>query len=252
MSETNSFKRNDGRAFDALRDVRIVAGVNQYAEGSAAVSFGNTKLLISASVETEKPKWMKDEKGGWVTAEYGMLPRSTHTRMNRESISGKPSGRTQEIQRLIGRSLRAGVDLTAIEGITIRIDCDVITADGGTRTAAISGGWVALFQSLVWLEKKGMLNSRKALEIVHPVAGVSVGVVKNELLLDLCYEEDSKAGFDLNLVFNDQREIIEIQGTAENQSVSKADLDKLLSLGEKGVKEIFEQQKSAVEKIMKG
>ena len=224
-----------------MRDVRIVSGVNPYAEGSVEVRFGNTKLLITASVEEEVPRWMEQGSGGWITAEYGMLPRATHTRSRREAASGKQGGRTLEIQRLIGRALRAAVDLKEIEGLTIRLDCDVLTADGGTRTAAISGGWVALHQAIEWCKKKKMVAVDTEL---RGIAAVSLGIVDGEPRLDLCYEEDSAAEFDLNVVMNGDLSLIEVQGTAENGDISREDLNTLITLAEKGVREVFEIQSS--------
>ena len=241
---TTESARVDGRAPEELRPVKIQAGISPYAEGSAEVSFGNTKLLVTASVEAERPRWMEEPGAGWITAEYGMLPRSTHTRMRREASSGRQGGRTLEIQRLIGRSLRAAVDLKTLGKITVKVDCDVLVADGGTRTAAISGGWVALHQAL---------NKAHAAELIskpvsmNGIAAISMGVVSGEPLLDLCYEEDSGAEFDCNLVFNDSLELIEIQGTAEGAPISASRLGELIELGEKGAREIFEIQANALE-----
>ena len=236
-------KRPDGRAFGDLRPVMIKKGINPYAEGSAEVSFGQTKVLVTASVESEVPRWLEERGGGWITAEYGMLPRSTHTRSPREAAKGKQSGRTQEIQRLIGRSLRAAVDLSKLDGLTVRLDCDVIWADGGTRTAAISGAWVALWQALEWAKSKSLLAAET--ELV-PIAAVSVGVLGSDCLLDLCYLEDSSADFDCNLVFSGNGSIIEVQGTGEERAISRDELLCLLDLGEKGVEEIFSIQQEAL------
>lgn len=216
-------------------------GVSPYAEGSVEVSFGNTKVLVTASVEQETPRWMVPGSGGWITAEYGMLPRSTHTRCRREAASGKQEGRTLEIQRLIGRALRAAVDLKKMDGITIRFDCDVIVADGGTRTAAISGAWVALAQAISWLQARGQAVDLE----LKQIAAVSVGVVGGTEVVDLCYDEDSTADFDLNLVFTDNGELIEIQGTAERMSIPLASLQRLLGAGLTSCKEIMEIQRAA-------
>lgn len=238
--------RIDGRAPQKLRPVSITPGVSPYAEGSAEVSFGKTKLLVTASLLREIPKWMKPEDGGWITAEYGMLPRSTHTRNRREAAAGKQGGRTLEIQRLVGRALRAAVDLKALGPVTIQLDCDVLVADGGTRTAAISGGWVALYQAIAWGKTQGIIPS--ALEISN-IGAVSVGMVSGRALLDLCYEEDSCAEFDLNLVFNNQGQVIEVQGTAEKGPVEPKALSGLIELGLAGVEEIFTIQQNAVAKL---
>ena len=228
---------------DQMRSVSIIRNINPYAEGSAEVCFGNTKVLCTASVETDVPGWLRESGGGWVTAEYGMLPRSTHSRMRRESTSGKQGGRTLEIQRLIARSLRRAVDVEKLNGITIKVDCDVICADGGTRTAAISGGWVALKQAIDWAKNEKLIDS--SIEVC-PIAAVSVGVVSGQRVLDLCYEEDSSADFDLNLVFNDKSNLIEIQGTAEKGDIVLDDLNAMLELGIKGSKEIFSEQAKAL------
>ncbi len=238
-----SYSRIDGRAVDQLRAIKIVPGVNDYAEGSVEVSFGNTKLLVTASVDTETPRWMEPGQGGWITAEYGMLPRATHTRNRREASAGKQSGRTQEIQRLIGRSLRQAVDLSSLKDITIKIDCDVLQADGGTRTAAISGGWVALYQAIGWCKQQGIISND--VEIKN-VTAISVGSVEGNLLLDLCYEEDSNAEFDLNLVFDAKSNIIELQGTAEKKTLSRSQINDLLNLGELGANQIVKIQQEAL------
>ncbi len=244
MSSATS--RPDGRKSDELRPLTITAGVNPYAEGSARVECGRTQLLITASVEKEIPKWMTPEKGGWITAEYGMLPRSTHTRNKREAAQGKQSGRTLEIQRLIGRALRVAIDLKSLTGLTIRLDCDVLSADGGTRTAAISGGWVALYQAIRWAKSEGLVPPEYS---VKQVAAISVGVFGGQPLVDLCYEEDSAADFDMNLVFDDSLRLVEIQGTAEKDSVSTDMLSKLLLLGESSARRIMKIQRSVVEQL---
>ena len=235
--------RVDGRSVEALRPVSIVRGVSRYAEGSAEVSFGNTRVLCTASVESGVPKWMENPDEGWITAEYGMLPRSTHTRNRREASAGKQGGRTVEIQRLIGRALRRAVDLRQIAGVTIQVDCDVLCADGGTRTAAISGAWVALWEALQWAKREGLVKSE--LTVTH-VAAVSVGRAGGVHMLDLCYEEDSAAEFDMNLVLNEHRQIIEVQGTGEKGEVESEELIKLLDLGGLGGRKIIELQRKAL------
>ena len=238
--------RVDGRSSLELRQVSIVRGVNPYAEGSAEVSFGKTKLLITATVEREVPPWMaKDpQAGGWLTAEYGMLPRSTHTRNKREAASGKQGGRTLEIQRLIGRALRAAVDLKQLPGLTLRFDCDVICADGGTRTAAITGSWVALYDAIAWAKAKGLVGPECT---VNRVAAISLGIVNSELLVDLCYEEDSQADFDLNVVVDDKQRLIEVQGTAERQPLSQLQMNELIMRGIEATGELMRYQQRAIE-----
>lgn len=221
----------------------ITLGATPYAEGSVEVRCGNTKLLVAASIEQDVPPWMDKTTGGWITAEYGMLPRATHTRNKREAASGKQSGRTLEIQRLIGRALRAAIDLKQIPGLTIRLDCDVLCADGGTRTAAISGAWVALAQAISWAKKKELVAPDVR---VHPVGAISVGIVGGRALLDLCYEEDSKADFDLNVVLDEKKNFIEIQGTAERESVPSDRLLELTSLAMKGIEQVMSIQSSAI------
>jgi ribonuclease PH len=207
-------ERIDNRNHNQLRDITIEPNVNIHAEGSVLISFGNTKVICNASIENNVPRWMKNSDEGWVTGEYGMLPRSTNERMSREAARGKQSGRTQEIQRLIGRSLRQAVDLKYLKGKTINVDCDVIQADGGTRTASITGGCVALFLAI-----KNHHDDQRAIKSF--VAAVSLGIKENKVLLDLNYEEDSTADTDLNIVMNDKNQIIEIQGTAEDAPFSK-------------------------------
>ena len=207
-------ERIDNRNHNQLRDITIEPNVNIHAEGSVLISFGNTKVICNASIENNVPRWMKSSDEGWVTGEYGMLPRSTNERMSREAARGKQSGRTQEIQRLIGRSLRQAVDLKYLKGKTINVDCDVIQADGGTRTALITGGCVALFLAI-----KNHHDDQRAIKSF--VAAVSLGIKENKVLLDLNYEEDSTADTDLNIVMDDKNQIIEIQGTAEDDPFSK-------------------------------
>ena len=227
-------ERIDNRNHNQLRDITIEPNVNIHAEGSVLISFGNTKVICNASIENNVPRWMKNSDEGWVTGEYGMLPRSTNERMNREANRGKQSGRTMEIQRLIGRSLRQVVDLTKLTGYTITIDCDVIQADGGTRTASITGGTVALCKALKKIGKEDAINNL--------VAAISVGIHKGELVLDLNYEEDSNAECDVNIVMNDDLEFIEIQGTGEEKSFSKEEFNGLLDLAEGGIKDLFKLQ----------
>mgnify|MGYP001175703263 FL=1 len=233
-------ERNEGRNHNQLRDITIEPNVNIHAEGSVLISFGNTKVICNASIENKVPRWMKNSSEGWVTGEYGMLPRSTNERMGREAARGKQSGRTQEIQRLIGRSLRQAVDLKYLKGKTINIDCDVIQADGGTRTASITGGCVALFLAI-----KNHHDDQRAMKSF--VAAVSLGIKENKVLLDLNYDEDSTADTDLNIVMNDKDELIEIQGTAEDAPFSKTELNDMLELGSSAINEIIKKQKACIE-----
>jgi len=236
--------RVDGRAADALRPVTITPGVAPYAEGSALIALGNTRVLCTASVEARVPPHRKESGGGWVTAEYGMLPRATHTRSEREAVRGKQSGRTQEIQRLIGRSLRMAVDLDRLGPRQIILDCDVLQADGGTRCAAITGGWVALALACDRLVREAVLPSSP---LVAQIAAVSVGVVAGARLLDLAYEEDFRCTFDMNVVMNARQELIEIQGTAEGQGVSRAEFMQLLTLAEHGIEGLIAAQRAALQ-----
>ena len=233
-------ERIDNRNHNQLRDITIEPNVNIHAEGSVLISFGNTKVICNASIENNVPRWMKNSDEGWVTGEYGMLPRSTNERMSREAARGKQSGRTQEIQRLIGRSLRQAVNLKYLKGKTINVDCDVIQADGGTRTASITGGCVALFLAI-----KNHHDDQRAIKSF--VAAVSLGIKENKVLLDLNYEEDSTADTDLNIVMNDKNQIIEIQGTAEDAPFSKTELSDMLELGSSAINEIIERQKACIE-----
>jgi ribonuclease PH len=239
-------KRADGRAWDALREVKITPGFLAFAEGSALIELGKTKVLCSASVEERVPAFLREERGGkgWVTAEYAMLPRSTVTRSPRESAQGRVSGRSQEIQRLIGRSLRAVTDMKALGERSLVIDCDVIQADGGTRTAAITGAYVALYQALLRLANMGVVSSMIPLK--SAVAATSVGVVHGYRILDLCYDEDFAAEVDFNVVMTSKGEFVEVQGTAEGKPFSKEAIDALLGLAEKGIKELFQAQQSAL------
>lgn len=234
--------RPSDRMPDELRKVAIEINVNKHAEGSCSIKCGDTHVICTATIEDKVPKWIKDTGEGWVTAEYGMLPRSTDMRMDRESKKGQ-SGRTHEIQRLIGRALRGGVDLRVLDGFQIKIDCDVIQADGGTRTASITGGFVALYLACQKLlkEEKIAKNPVKAF-----VAAVSCGVVQGEPVLDLDYVEDSNAGTDANFVMDENGGIIEIQGTAEHGAFTKDELHQLMALAEKGIAELIALQKQAV------
>ena len=228
------------RNFDQLRDVTFETNVNLHAEGSCLVKFGNTHVMCTASIDEKTPPWLRNSGKGWVTAEYGMLPRSTNERMGREAARGKQSGRTQEIQRLIGRSLRQAVNLKYLKGKTINVDCDVIQADGGTRTASITGGCVALFLAI-----KNHHDDQRAINSL--VAAVSLGIKDNKILLDLDYDEDSTADTDLNIVMNEKEELIEIQGTAEDSPFSKAELSDMLDLGSSAIAEIIKKQKACIE-----
>ena len=233
-------ERNEDRNHNQLRDISIETNINIHAEGSVLISFGNTKVICNASIENNVPRWMKNSDEGWVTGEYGMLPRSTNERMGREAARGKQSGRTQEIQRLIGRSLRQAVNLKYLKGKTVNIDCDVIQADGGTRTASITGGCVALFLAI-----KNHHNDQRAIKSF--VAAVSLGIKNNKILLDLDYAEDSTADTDLNIVMNERDELIEIQGTAEDAPFSKTELNDMLELGSSAIAEIVKKQKACIE-----
>jgi ribonuclease PH len=231
--------RKDHRGNSELRSISIKKDINIHAEGSVEVSFGNTKVICNASIENNVPRWMKNHDNGWVTAEYGMLPRSTNERMGREAARGKQSGRTQEIQRLIGRSLRQSVNLKYLKGKTIHVDCDVIQADGGTRTASITGGCVALFQAI-----KNHHDDQRAIRSY--VAAVSLGVLNNQVILDLDYKEDSKAETDLNLVMTEDGGIIEIQGTGEEAPFSINQLNEIITIGSDAISDIIEIQKTCL------
>ena len=235
--------RPSGRAFDALRPISFTRRYTRHAPGSVLVEFGDTRVLCTATISEQVPRWMKGRAHGWVTAEYGMLPGSTHTRSDREAARGKQSGRTQEIQRLIGRSLRAAVDLKSLGERQITIDCDVLQADGGTRTASITGGMVALVDAINGLQRDGLLTDDPLTDFV---AAVSVGIYKGQPVLDLDYLEDSGADSDLNLVVAEGSKLIEIQGTAEKAPFSRAELDALLDLGETGILQLISAQKAAL------
>jgi len=235
--------RPSGRKPDELRPVRIQRGYTRHPEGSVLVEFGDTKVLCTASVEARVPPFLRDKGRGWVTAEYGMLPRATHTRGDREAARGKQSGRTQEIQRLIGRALRAVVDTAALGEHTIHIDCDVIQADGGTRTAAITGAFVALHDALGWMRGKGMIATLPVREFV---AAVSVGLYEGTPVVDLDYAEDSACQTDMNVVMTAGGKFVELQGTAEGEPFARAELEQLLALAGRGIGELIAQQRRAL------
>lgn len=234
--------RSENRSSDELRQVKFTRNFTKHAGGSVLAEFGDTKVIVTASIEDRVPRFLMDTGKGWLTAEYSLLPGSTHTRVQRER-GPLISGRTQEIQRLIGRSLRAAVDLNSLGERTITIDADVIQADGGTRTASISAAFVALYDALSKLKEKNLI---KNLPIIEPVAAISVGIVKGEIMLDLDYSEDCGADVDANIVMTESGKIIEFQSTAENKAFDRQDLLKLLEVGEKGIKEIIQIQKSVL------
>jgi len=235
--------RPSKRAFDQLREVSLTPGVARHAEGSCLVKFGDTHVLTTASLEEKAPPFLKGTGKGWVTAEYGMLPRSTHERMRREAAAGKQSGRTQEIQRLVGRSLRAVMDLSALGERQIVIDCDVLQADGGTRTASITGGFVALSQCVTFMQKTGMITKPA---IKDNVAAISCGIYKGTPVLDLDYDEDSTAETDANFVMTGAGGLVEIQGTAEGAPFSDDEFAQLLKLARKGIMDLVELQKKVL------
>jgi ribonuclease PH len=236
--------RPDGRAADQLRPVTITRDWQKYAEGSALVEFGETKVLCAASVVQGVPRWRKGSGLGWVTAEYAMLPRATLTRNDRESVKGRLGGRTHEISRLIGRSLRAAIDLAALGENSISIDCDVLQADGGTRTAAITGAYVALADAVAWLDARSALAQAKPL--VHSISAVSVGVIDGEPRLDLMYDEDVRAETDMNVVVTGDGEFVEVQGTAEGAPFRRGELDAMLDLAVAGCARLTALQQSAL------
>jgi ribonuclease PH len=243
----SAFIRPDARAANAMRAVTVQRGYTRHAEGSVLVSFGHTRVLCTASVEEKVPPHKRGSGEGWVTAEYGMLPRSTHTRSDREAARGKQSGRTQEIQRLIGRSLRTVFDLKALGERSILIDCDVLQADGGTRTAAITGAFVAAHDAVTWLQAQGRIDaSPTATPIRDFVAAVSVGIVQGTPLLDLEYVEDSACDTDMNVVMAAAGGFVEVQGTAEGVPFSRTEMDQLLALADKGVRELVAAQRKAL------
>jgi ribonuclease PH len=235
--------RPDGRSADQLREIRMTRGWLAHAEGSVLIEFGSTRVLCAASVTEEVPRWRRGSGLGWVTAEYAMLPRATNTRSERESVRGRLGGRTHEISRLVGRALRACVNSKALGENTIVIDCDVLQADGGTRTAAITGGYVALADAVAWLQGRGRCPGDP---LVTSVAAVSVGIVDGEPRLDLCYEEDSAAGTDMNVVCTGDGGFVEIQGTAEQEPFGRDLLDRLLDLGVAGCAELTRRQREAL------
>ena len=237
-------KRPSNRNYNELRKIALEVDVSRYAEGSCMAKFGNTHVLCTASIENKLPPWLRNSGKGWITAEYGMLPRSTHYRIDREVTKGKPSGRTQEIQRLIGRSLRSTVDLAKLGEIQIKIDCDVIQADGGTRTASITGAWVALYQAIQTLLKSGKIIENP---ILDQVSAISCGIWNNQEILDLDYEEDSDAETDGNFVLTASNGIVELQTTAEKKPFNKEQFLNLLRLAELGTNKIFEIQKSVLD-----
>ena len=237
-------KRPSNRSYDELRKIVLEVNVSKYAEGSCMAKFGNTHVICTASVDNKLPPWLRNSGKGWITAEYGMLPRSTHSRIDREVTKGKPSGRTQEIQRLIGRSLRSTVDLRKLGENQIKIDCDVIQADGGTRTASITGAWVALYQAIQSLLKSGKIIENP---ILDQVSAISCGIWNNQEILDLDYEEDSDAETDGNFVLTASNGIVELQTTAEKKPFNKEQFLNLLSLAELGTNKIFEIQKSVLD-----
>ena len=237
--------RNDGREVNTLREIKFTRGWLDHAEGSVLVEFGQTRVLCVASFSPGVPRWLKETGTGWVTSEYAMLPRATHTRSDRESVKGKLGGRTQEISRLVGRSLRAIVNTKELGENTIVIDCDVLQADGGTRTAAITGAYVALADAIAWAKSQGHIKS-SANPLSDSVAAVSVGIVDGLPMLDLCYEEDVRAGTDMNVVVAGDGRFIEVQGTAEGEPFDRELLNQLLDLAVAGCKELSELQRSVL------
>lgn len=236
--------RPSGRTVNVMRPVTLETGVNRYAEGSCLVAFGHTRVLVTASLEEGVPPFLRGRGRGWVTAEYGMLPRATHTRGRREAAQGKQSGRTQEIQRLVGRSMRAIVDLAALGERQITLDCDVIQADGGTRTAAVTGGWVALKMATKRLHAEGVIPRDP---ILDHVAAVSCGIVEGTPVLDLDYEEDSNAEADANFVLTGSGHIVEVQATGEKRGISRAEFDAMMDLAQRGIERLVELQAAAIE-----
>jgi len=238
-----TLSRPSGRAVDQLRDIRITRQYTKHAEGSVLIECGDTKVICTASIEEKVPGFLKGKGQGWLTAEYGMLPRSTHSRMDREAARGKQSGRTQEIQRLIGRSLRAAFDLEAFGERTLHLDCDVIQADGGTRTASITGAMVAAYDAFSKLVERGVLT---AVPVKHFVAAISVGVVQGTPVLDLDYVEDSECDTDMNVVMNEAGHFIEVQGTAEGAAFDRAGMNRLLDLAQAGIADLVRLQKQSL------
>jgi len=235
--------RHDGRAPDQMRDVLVTVGYMPYAEGSCLIEMGDTKVICTATVDDNVPRWMMGRGSGWVTAEYGMMPRSSPQRIQREVNKGRPSGRTQEIQRLIGRSLRAVTDMAILGERTVWLDCDVVRADGGTRTASITGAFVALAQACDWMREKNMIT---AWPLVDSVAAISVGIIDGRSCLDLDYQEDSTAGVDMNVVMTGSGKLVEVQGTAEHGVFDRTELDDLLNLAMEGIAELTTRQEMAL------
>jgi ribonuclease PH len=236
--------RPSKRAADEMRNIKITRHFTKHAEGSVLVEFGDTKVVCTASIEERVPGFLRGQGQGWVTAEYGMLPRSTSSRMGREAARGKQGGRTMEIQRLIGRSLRAGIDLEALGEVTISLDCDVLQADGGTRTASISGAWVALHDAIAYMQQRNMLDKDP---LHHQIASVSVGIYQGVPILDLDYAEDSNAETDMNVVMNSNDAFIEIQGTAEGHAFNTDELNSMLALARTGIGNIMQAQQDAIQ-----
>ena len=242
-------KRADGRAYDELRPLKITPGFQSFAEGSVLIELGKTHVLCSVSIEDRVAAFLKGGGSGWITAEYAMLPRSTVTRTPRDSSPNKVAGRSQEIQRFIGRSLRAVTNLSALGERTLIVDCDVLQADGGTRTAAVTGAYVALYQALQNMVDMGIIAS---IPLKSAVAGISLGIVQNYMMLDLCYDEDVNAAVDFNVVMTSRGEFVEVQGTAEGKPFSRDNIDSLLALAEKGINLLFDAQQQAVAKLKGG
>ncbi|GAA1471373.1 ribonuclease PH [Corynebacterium felinum] len=240
---TSTYTRADGRGVDQLRTVKITRGFTTNPAGSVLIEYGNTRVMCTASVETGVPRFKKDSGEGWLTAEYSMLPAATHERMPRESMRGKVKGRTHEISRLVGRSLRAAVDLKALGENTIQIDCDVLQADGGTRTASITGAYVALADAISYLKDKGVVPGEP---LLPPVAAVSVGVLDGTVILDLPYEEDCRAEVDMNVIMTAAGDFVEIQGTGEHANFNRTQLSTMLDFGEKGCRELIAAQQAAL------
>jgi len=236
-------KRIDGRAYDELRPIKIIPDYQSFAEGSALIKLGKTHVLCSVSVEERVPNFLRGSGTGWITAEYAMLPRATITRTQRDSTIGRVGGRNQEIQRLIGRSLRAVADLAELGERTLIVDCDVIQADGGTRTAAITGAYVALYKAMETLRNMGVIAS---IPLKSSVAATSIGIVNSYMMIDLCYDEDAQAAVDFNVVMTSKGEFVEVQGTAEGKPFNKQAIDDLLALAEKGIRQLFQSQQDVL------
>jgi ribonuclease PH len=239
--------RIDGRENDGIRPVKVTRDFIRHAEGSALIQMGQTRVICTASVQQSVPPFLKDSGRGWITAEYAMLPRSTSERMFRESSRGKIGGRTHEIQRLSGRSMRSVVDMGMLKERTIMIDCDVIQADGGTRTASITGAFIALVDALNWMRNGGLIS---AIPVREYLAAISVGVVGGDVMLDLCYDEDSRADVDMNVVMTERGAFVEIQGTAEQEPFSREEMDTMLSFAEKGIRELIGVQRELLGSIL--